>query len=144
MVLAEYAQLVPDRTLIVTRKAPTSLSVAVKGTGVYKGTWLGAGTSEVEALIEQRQAGPADELAWSPIPSSTVALQPHEYSALTTTWVGDVTLPDATPGKYRLVVKEYERYAVDKPADETLRVGTIAAQQTTERRIVYADALVLW
>lgn len=143
VVLAEFAQLAPDRTLVMARTSPTALKVSIRGAGVYAGTWLGKQTSEVEASVEERLPGGSDELAWRPVPNSTVALQPQAYTALMTAWIGDVTLPNATPGKYRLVVKEYERYAVDKPADadENVRLTNINAQPATDRRLVYADTL---
>ena len=145
IVLADFAQLAPDRTAIVTYSSPTSLKVAVKGTGVYQGTWLGKNTSEMEVSLEQRKAGVDEDLGWGPVPNSTVALEPHEYSALTTTWVGDITLPQSAKDKYRLVIREYERYAVDKApeGDESKLTMNVQAQRPTDRRLVYADTLIL-
>lgn len=148
VVLADFAQLAPDRTAIVTHSSPTSLKVAVKGTGVYQGSWLGQKTSEVEVSLEERRAGLDDELGWLPIANSTVALEAHEYSQLTTTWVGEVALPQASSGKYRLVIKEYERYAVDKAPDEEdgaqkVMMNTNVKPPATDRRLVYADTLIL-
>lgn len=146
VVLADFAQLAPDRTAIVTHSSATALKVAVNGTGVYQGSWLGQKTSEVEVSLEERKQGVADDLGWMPVSNSTVALEPHEYSALTTTWVGDITLPaQASPGMYRLVIKEYERYAVDKaPEGSAPKVMmNIQAPLPTDRRLVYADTLIL-
>jgi len=149
VVLADFAQLAPDRTAIVTHSSPTSLKVAVTGTGVYQGSSLGPKTSEVEISLEERRQGVSDDLGWLPVPNSTVALTPHDYSALTTTWVGDITLPQASPGKYRLVIKEYERYAVDKAPDAeggaapVAVTGISARPLPTDRRLVYANTLVL-
>ncbi len=143
IVLAEFAQLAPDRTFVVVKTSPTSVKVSIRGAGVFTGTWLGQQTSEVEASIEQRLPGSSDELAWRPVPDSTVTLPPQPYTALMTAWTGDVTVPDATPGKYRVVVKEYERYAVDKPPEEqkSMLIVNLQSEKPTDRRLVYADTL---
>lgn len=145
VVLADYAQLVPDRTLVATRKASGKLSVAVKGNGVYSDSWLLSGTSEVEASLERQRSGANDELAWLPVASSAVVLKPSQSTALMTTWSGEVSLPQDS-GTYRLSVKEYERYAVDKPfsdAGTEKPEGVVFSKPTpaTDRRLVYADAL---
>ena len=147
VVLADYAQLTPDRTLVVTRKAAGKLSVAVKGIGVYSDTWLRNGTSEIEASIERQRTGASDELAWLPVSNNTVVLKPSQSTALMTTWAGEVSLPQSS-GKYRLIVKEYERYAVDKPfsdAGTEKPEGVVFSKPTpaTDRRLVYADTLEL-
>ena len=147
VVQADFAQLVPDRTAIVQRESPTSLKVHARGPA-YKGSWLGQQTSEMEVTVEQKQAGPVDELVWVPINSSTTVMQPSMYTALQTAWNAKITLPDAEKGKYRLIIKEYERYVVDKPFDQAAEppkpVGAVSSQpKPTERRLVYSDVFVL-
>jgi hypothetical protein len=148
VVLADYAQLVPDRTLIADRKSDSKLTVVVRGTSVYTGSWLGSGPSEIEACLERQRPGAKDELGWLPVPDTNVTLKSKQATALMTMWTGEINIPQGHSGKYRLIVKEYERYAVDKPFSED---GTTPApnihlsQQSrpTDRRLVYADAIEL-
>lgn len=145
--LAEYAQLVPDRTLLVDKVGTSKLTIVVRGSSVYTGSWLGSGPSEIEAELERkRPALDDDELAWLPVATSPTVLQ-SKQAGETTLWTGQVSVP-AGGGSYRVIVKEYERYAVDKPFTEA-GTGTpdgvhiSGPVRATDRRLVYADALEL-
>ncbi|MBI2322219.1 MAG: hypothetical protein HYU88_09075 [Chloroflexi bacterium] len=133
VVLADFAQLTPDRsaTLTFASNKPTSVSVALSGVS-YASSAAGSGPGVVEASVEERLAGVEGDLGWVPVPGllgRPVPLLPQPGTRGTTQWAGQVTLPAARGSRpFRLVIREFERY---RPA----------AGQGLVRRLVYADAL---
>jgi len=149
IVITDFAQLSPDRTVGVTFKSPTELSVGLMGGPMYWSTrrpsGQTAGTSEVEVEIEQRRTGVPDDLAWIPVGNTKVALTVKHITDTISMWEGSVKLPQASNGNYRLVVREYERFQVDKAIESEVAMDLSAAAISvpTDRRLVYADALIL-
>lgn len=150
----DFVQVPPRREAEITVTAPT---VQVKVSGpVYVGSevtqtigstlpFVGGspgsnGLSEVEALIELRDAGddPANELAWKPIEATRILF--FQNPAAPGVWQGSVTLDrPLLPGLFRLTLRESEWFrtddagSTDAPRDR-LRVA---------RRVVYADVFAL-
>ena len=59
-----------------------------------------------------------------------------------TLWSGEVTLPgNQPPDRFRLVVKEYERFHVDQGTQPTGGRPAMVVLAPTDRRLVYADVL---
>jgi hypothetical protein len=130
VVLADFVQLTANRTASLTRpsKQSDTLNVAVSGLSYSKLTGTD-GASIVEVSIEQQRpnAGPdAGELAWDQVPASTKTLTVGAGPG-GTIWTGQVTLPKGPPGRFRVVIQEFERF------------GPTAS----DRRLVYADAIVV-
>jgi len=129
LVLADVAQLLPDRTASVARlpSNPNVVTISVVGSQGHIGP---PRTSLVEVAVEEFNPNVPDELGWTPVPN----LSPITLSrADTRLWTGQVGLPPSTGQKqYRLVIKEYEVFQVAGEPDT-------ARQQ--ERRMVYADAM---
>lgn len=134
VVLLEFAQLAPDRALIVTHgpDAPGRHHVTVSGFS-YRGTAAvrGAG-SIVEVMVQERQPGLPDELAWTTVPGVTT---PDDTSVDTSLlWRGWVDVPTAPArGPFRVAVHEYETW----PAD------TFERDRSLNRRTIYFDTLEL-
>jgi hypothetical protein len=106
----------------------------------FGGSLSSNGLSEIEAVIEQRDAAddPANELSWKLIEATRTVF--FQNPAALGVWEGDVTLTTPlAPGLSRLTVKELEWFRTDdadsrEPRRDQIRVA---------RRVVYADAFAL-
>jgi hypothetical protein len=125
VVLADFAQLLPDRSASITFDPidATSLQLAINGL-----TYGGPGAAVMTATLQTQPPGGGD-LAWVPI--SVISLTPHAFGGPDTLWTAQVTLP-ATRGSrpFRLLIQEFETFIRDVPGSE-------------QERLVYADVLVL-
>ncbi|HEX5414753.1 MAG TPA: hypothetical protein VFZ25_03745 [Chloroflexota bacterium] len=131
VVLADFAQLTPGRTVSVVRNStrPPSLDVTVSGLSYQQVTGTG-GPSRVEVSFEQRwpdgDPTTVGELAWSPVPNlTTTPLVPITLRG-GTLWQATLALP-SSKNDLRLVIKEFELYSN----------GGVPPQ----RRLVFADTV---
>lgn len=103
VVLCDFAQLTPQRTLTATRANPGKVGISVSGTGGRSAQGYNAVFAHVEEhsgsdeVLGWRQVGSRKELARA----STFG-RPH--------WSGEVAVPANKPGQRRVVVEEYERH----------------------------------
>lgn len=139
VVLADFAQLTPDRAASVSFDSPNSLSVTVSGFGYRTSSF------EAEAANPNNIASPqvhgnkmrisleaqrfGTDLGWVPVPRSEVILSPTDAAGGLTVWKGKMEL-SASMGntRLRLVIREYETF-----------IGGPEAH--IEERVVYADVL---
>ena len=132
VVLADFAQLVPDRTasVVMNPKDPNQALVTVAG---VPGTAGSQRQSKIEVEVEEANPAIGGELGWTPVPSRgpTTLLRVNAQQ-----WTGPVTLPAPSGKEHRLVIKEYEVFNVPKEA------GSSPGPRQDER-LVYADALPL-
>jgi hypothetical protein len=143
VVLADFAQLTPDRTAGVKFDAAARMAqVSVTGVG-----YVAPGTgSEMEASLEVReQSLPAGPLGWAPVPEATVRLTASRLNDRLTAWTGRLPVPgDQPPTRFRVVVKEFERFLADEGEEAaTPPTAMMVARAFTNRRLVYADVLGL-
>ena len=153
VILADFAQLAPDRTLSLVR-LPSSVRVTVTGHTYSSGPWAAAlGTqagSQVEVSLERYDASIGTNLGWVAEPKATVYREgppgpPVMFS-------GTVSFPPPVlnqegqapqlPQRYRVVVKEYETL----PADATKPEMGFASEpwpRAPARRLVYAEQVEL-
>jgi len=139
VVLADFAQLTPDRAASVTFDSPNSLSVTVSGF-CYRKSSLEAEVpnqgnlasaqvhgNKIRISLEVQRIG--TDLGWVPVPKSEVVLSPTDAPGGLTVWQGKMQLA-ANMGsvKLRLVIREYEAF-----------IGGPEAR--IEERVVYADVL---
>jgi len=106
VVLADFAQLLPGRSVSITEVTgqPTQLHVVVAGASYTKGA-AGFGPSKMEVQVETRPANSQDELAW--VPTGPIVNMP---SSAGQTWAATVTLPAPRGSQpFRLVFREHER-----------------------------------
>ncbi len=138
-VIADFAQLAPDRsaTVVFDGSDARKLHVTVTGQSYrwHDDTQAGgqiAGPARIVVSVETKIAGMDGDLAWQP------AKGVNEFTLrgvlLATgkpaTWTGDVILPNARGSKpFRLVIREYEQYR------------TVAGGAADAGRLVYADVL---
>ena len=138
VVLADFAQIAPNRNLSVVHNSASQLTLTLTGVS-YSASSAGRGTSEVEISLETQQAGVSDDLGWTPVPNSVHLLR-AQASPPNTIWQGQINLP-ATIGSqpHRLVIREFERFM----SDETGTGATAGGPPQILRRLVYADAVKL-
>jgi hypothetical protein len=108
VVLADFAQLAPDRTASVTYGSDArTVRVGVTGSG-YALSADGPSVDSVEVTVERRVAGVPGELGWEPLVEPQ-ALAPMQLSTGDLSWRGTVQLKSARGSEpLRLVVREFE------------------------------------
>lgn len=133
VVVADFAQLAPDRTATVAFSPARPRAAEVTVTGSALGISSAGVGPEIEVSVETSNAESKDEVTWLPTLEAPVKLQQASGAAR---WTGIVTLPGDRGAKpYRLVIREYEVF-------EALQAGiTAPAMPQSSRRLVYADAI---
>ena len=143
VVLADLAQLTPERTATITYNPnnPTNIDIAVAGLS-YSASSAGKGPSLVEATIESNPTSADNETAWIPVPNGTVVLQPKPLG-IYNVWRYQLHLHKLKVPKHqalRLVIREFEIL----PADATNEQGQLMytmGKPFEGRRLVYAEIL---
>jgi hypothetical protein len=154
IVRADFIQLPPERRAEINVSAG-KIHVSVRGPmyirsevtetignslPTFGGSPTSNGLSEIEAVIEERNAtdDPNDELSWKPIDATRILMV--QNPATPGEWDGDVT-PSApvTPGLFRLTLKEFEWFRTDDAVSQ----DAPRPQIRVARRLVYADVFAL-
>jgi len=129
VVLADFAQLAPNRTATITTRNNSSdlnqITVSVNGLDATDGLLR---KNLVEVSVQQQQPGVQGDLAWVPVPNAT-----HELPASLSGWSKTFDLPKP-PGsmQFRLIIKEYEPMYHTDDASGNLDFA---------RRLVYATTV---
>ena len=135
VVLADFAQLTPDRTSTVTVEPynPRVLNAAVSGV-----TPIGPDQQlpQVDVRVQRRDPALAGDVAWVGVDpaDASIALTPAGGGSDPTLWAGTVTFAaDPEAGAHRLLVTEYESLPTydDQPSPGA------------PGRLVYAEAFLL-
>jgi hypothetical protein len=116
VVLADFAQLAPDRWVTMTHVSPLTTMVTVIGHDYKRTVANPAMFGRVVVTVEHREPGIPGELGWTPVGEHTLpgAGLPQDK----TKWSGQVTLPAPRGSKpMRLVVREYERLSAGSAGD---------------------------
>ena len=141
VVLADFAQLTPDRIALVTYGSANTLDVGIAGY-CFKSSSIELEIPNYNVFAAQKLHGNpmtisleaqmiGTDLGWVPVPKSEVGLPPVDGPNGVTYWKGSLPLPADKGGyKLRLVIREYEVF-----------IGGPEAH--IEKRIVYADVLEL-
>jgi hypothetical protein len=125
VVLADFAQLLPDRSASVTFDPIDDASVQIAINGL---TYDGPGAPLMTATLQTQPAGGGD-LAWAPV--SVFTLTPRTFAGPDTLWTAQITLPAPRGSRpFRLLIEEFEIYVRDFPGNQ-------------QRRLVYADIIDL-
>jgi hypothetical protein len=125
VVLADFIQLLPDRSASITFDPidTTSLELAITGK-----TYRGPGAVSVTATLETQPPGGGDQ-SWVPLQST--ALSATLWLGPATLWTAQITLPSPRGSRpFRLLVEEFETFATD-------------ASGAQQKRLVYADILTI-
>jgi hypothetical protein len=125
VVLADFIQLLPDRSASITFDSidTTSLRLAVNGL-----THSGPGAAEMTATLQTQPVTGGDG-TW--VPLLEIALTPHVFGGPDTLWTAQITLPSPRGTRpFRLLIQEHEVFQRDVPGSQ-------------QRRLVYGDILDL-
>jgi hypothetical protein len=123
VVLADFVQLAPDRTVTVAFDPNNTASLNLSVSGVFpQSPPIGVGgqvTTRLEATVLQKSKDISDDyLGWAPVSGqSTFPLDTHQSATQSTpeTWSGSVTLPAPRGSRrFRLLIKEYELFISDE------------------------------
>jgi hypothetical protein len=118
VVLADFAQLAPDRSVTVLGTNASSRTVTVVGRAPVA-TVSSSVPSDIQVTVEQRNPRILDEeLAWStaagpPGFRATTVLTPTISDGDLVTWTGSVAIPSSNLHPLRLMFEEFERLQGD-------------------------------
>jgi hypothetical protein len=133
VVLADFAQLTPDRSASVTFGEAGQIQITVGGVA-FAGSF-GEGENRVTATLQERTNVDPD-LGWTDIANLSAVLRRHRIDALNF-WSGALSVPEnREPGANRLLIQEWEAYTSD-----ALQPGTEGT--ASRERLVYAETLPL-
>jgi hypothetical protein len=158
VVLADYAQLVADRTASLTRSG-NAATVSVRGPAGYSDTalFMGADTQGpggietsrfVTAQVERLAAGANPDFGWVAV-GDEVRLEAALPGGLADVrWLGSVPIPTKPQGaQQRIAVREYEIFESDPQVRDATVIRGIGTEFPLPRpvryRLVYADHLAL-
>jgi hypothetical protein len=154
VVLADFAQLTPDRTLTITADPhhPRTVRVVVSGVAprgpqaVFSGSPRALGNTErptqIRVRVQRRDAALHSDLAWSDVGADVAAVHashdgPTPSDPDLALWSGTASFVKAPePGEFRLLVEEFEFVS----ANYTLQQDRLV---THPSRLIYAEAVVL-
>lgn len=144
VVMADFAQLAPERLATVNCPNATTANVVVTGVD-YVGSARFSGSSRMEVSVDTADTALSGELKWRPEPTPAVVLtarRPADNS-MRWTWQGQVPLPYPRGSRpMRLVLREYEVFEADAPP-QPLVATALAVPSATVSRLVYADTFEL-
>jgi hypothetical protein len=136
VVLTDYAQLSPDRS------AALSLDPANPKTGrLWVGGLapIGPTRSLITVTVERKDASMDSDLGWNAAPLSEVRVlvnSPAPSDPDSVLWEGSIVFSSVPPpGRYRVVVREFEIYPIDPPPSDIIDAPTYA------ERLVYASII---
>lgn len=144
--LANFVQLMPDRTVTVTPDPDDDLTIQIRVDGLtYHSTSWHSGDDEpdingeyhgfdvnpdirlVEVSVEERIPGTIDEVGWIPStdPGINIAVASAVFAENNTPpgsplWIGNVTVPEAN--RFRVVIRESEHFLNDEVRQHTFSV----------------------
>ncbi len=145
VVVANFAQILPERNLVVTFNPAnlTQINIMLSGVSYLQG-YGGSGPGEVEVALESKKLNLPDELGWEPVKEAVITLKPQRdggAEAGSFTWQGTLKIPSGLKLQdYRITIREYELFDTDEIDKTTI---TVAAVPKKYRRLVYAETIKL-
>ena len=133
LVLADFAQAVPQRNISVVQSAANTLAISVSGTTHDAMDTSGRVGNRFQVTVQRRIAGTSDDVGWLDDTDAgfiiTADATPPQAPVL---WSGTVTQPP-TPvvGQYRLLIEELELHT------------TINGVLTPTERVVFLETVAL-
>ena len=105
-------------TVVPVPRSLTKVVVTLSGLSYMSNAASSAGTARV--FVEKRDPtkGAADELGWEQVAGAHTLDPLQTQNPIFAIWQGTITLPGPrTPGKFRLVVEQFEIHRVQKAGD---------------------------
>ncbi|MCR4397318.1 MAG: hypothetical protein NUW07_11400, partial [Candidatus Saccharicenans sp.] len=146
VVVANFAQILPERNLAVTFNPSNLKEITVSLSGVsYIQGYAGSGPGEVEVALETKKLNLPDELGWEPVKDAVITLKPQRAGATEAgsfTWQGKLNLPKGIKLQdYRIAVREYELFDTDAVGQAARTVAAVTHKKY--KRLVYAETIKL-
>lgn len=154
VVLADYAQLTPERAAVITADPyhPRHLRLVVSGpapsgppptiTGLQPFNPVHVPT-QVEVSLERRDPVVLSDLGWHDAPAGTAVIAPRAMLDPTglVRWNGTVQFANLPPaGQYRLVIREYE-YLSANYTELVSSPSSRRRRRAQPHRLIYAEAV---
>lgn len=150
-VLADYIQLTPERSAVLTGNpyAPGQLRLTVTGPAPEGPTPQISGKqpsqkvnrpSQVEVSLQEQDPKLAGDLGWkdAPVGVAQIVYQPFAGMPGLVRWTGQVNFAQAPmPGQYRLVIREYEYLSANYVTTDEQGL------RRQPRRLIYAEVIEL-
>jgi hypothetical protein len=139
VVLADFAQLTPDRAATLTQDPadPRSGRLFVGGIAPSAPT-----RNLIEITVERRREDIGGDLGWraaTPAEATVTEDSPPPSAPAATLWMGSITFPTApAPDVFRVVIREYELHPADSPLEREFIDNPYHAE-----RLIYA-AIIPW
>lgn len=118
VVLADFAQLTPDRSAVLTIQPTDSRVARLFVGGLSPDAGAASLTSIIEVTVEERVPGIHSDLAWRPASPAEVKVEetsPDATEPQSVLWSGTIRFAAAPkPSVYRVVVREFERLPVQR------------------------------
>ena len=139
IVLADFAQLTPDRSAVISIDPADSRRARIFVGGLAPQP---PALSVIEVTVQRRIAGMVSDLAWEIAPADVVSVAENVPDATepdAVLWSGSITFAKAPPpDHFRIVVREFERIPIDTPKlpliGKRIYVGPLLGE-----RLVYAS-----
>jgi hypothetical protein len=155
-VLADFAQLTPTRAAVVTADPyhPRRLRVTVSGIAPSKPVPVITGpqpTSPITAptivtiTVQQRRTDLTSDLGWEDVAAGVAVVTDQTASAKSDLirWSGIIDFAAAAePGRFRLVIREYEYISANWVVTEPARAGA-SPPRMNPGRLIYAETVEL-
>jgi hypothetical protein len=120
VVLADYAQLTPDRSAVISMDPADTRRAQVFIGGVAPQP---PAQSAIEVTVQRRLPNMISDVAWEQAPPSVVTVTENSPDAKepdAVLWSGSVVFAEAPPpDQFRIVVREFERILIDTPGVES-------------------------
>ena len=135
VVLADFAQLTPDRSASVAFEDNGRIKITVSGRAFAESS---EGVENLVTATVQERTNVDPDLGWTAVANLSVRLRRgHAEAVKLNFWSGELSLPDnRQPGATRLLIQEWEVYASDAPDPHP-------ESTAFHQRLVYAEALPL-
>ena len=153
VVLADFAQLTPDRAAVIMADPyhPRQLRVTVSGVVPQAPvpqtdpnvSALVTTPTKIEVTVQQLDPTLNSDLAWQDVPQTAVTIAQITPPGMdqSVLWTGSINFAQPpAENQFRLLIREYEYVSAEYTNDEVINDHSIHHQP---RRLVYAESIVL-
>jgi hypothetical protein len=141
VILADYVQIAPDRSVSIVPLPGrgNNIQVTLSGLSYMRNTaGVGPGTARVFVELRDPTRGAATELGWKTVAGPITLDHLPTINPIQAIWQATIALPSArTPGKFRLVIEQFETHRVQKTDD----MPNVILPVAFGGKLVYSDVV---